>query len=183
MPASATGSLDAFDADPRQWRFTVFTDIPELRGRRVCTMGLLKGIAIRGARRAAMEEVDSVSVSVESGIAGDRHGDFAERQVTILSTSDWQAACDELNADLSWTMRRANLLLDGMVLPRAPGARVRIGECLLEITGETDPCERMDEQYDGLRRALTPDWRGGRTCRVVSGGGIRVGDSAEIVGV
>ena len=143
-------------------------------------MGQLTGIAIRGASRAAMEEVSSVPVSVEAGLAGDRHGAFAERQVTILSVADWRVACGELGADLPWTVRRANLLLDGVVLPRTVGARVRIGDCLLEITGETDPCERMDEQHDGLRRALTPDWRGGRTCRVVSGGELRVGDPAEI---
>ena len=146
-------------------------------------MGQLKGIAIRGASRAAMEEVDFVSVSVEAGLAGDRHGDRASRQVTILSAADWRAACGELGADLPWTARRANLLLDGVDLPRAAGDRVAIGQCLLEITGETGPCGRMDEQRDGLRRALTPDWRGGRTCRVVSGGEIRVGDPARIVGV
>lgn len=146
-------------------------------------MGRLKGIAIRSASRAAMEEVDSVSVSVESGLAGDRHGDMAARQVTVLSAADWRAVCDELGADLPWTARRANLLLDGVDLPRVAGVRVGIGQCLLEITGETDPCGRMDEQRDGLRRALTPDWRGGRTCRVVSGGEIQVGDPARIVGV
>ncbi len=145
-------------------------------------MGRLTGIAVRGASRAPMEEVDSVRVAVESGLAGDRHGDFADRQVTILSAADWRAACGELGADLPWTVRRANLLLDGVVLPRAAGARVRVGECVLEITGETDPCERMDEQHDGLRRALTPDWRGGRTCRVVSGGELRVGDPAGVAG-
>lgn len=146
-------------------------------------MGRLKGIAIRGASRAAMEEVAAVSVSVESGLAGDRHGSIVARQVTVLSAADWRATCDELGADLPWTVRRANLLLDGVDLPRAAGARVRIGQCLLEITGETGPCERMDEQRDGLRRALTPDWRGGRTCRVVSGGEIRVGDPAGIASV
>ena len=146
-------------------------------------MGQLKGIAIRSASLAAMEEVDSVSVSVESGLAGDRHGDRAARQVTVLSAADWRAVCDELGADLPWTARRANLLLDGVDLPRAAGIRVGIGRCLLEITGETGPCGRMDERHDGLRRALTSGWRGGRTCRVVSGGEIRVGDPARIVGV
>lgn len=144
-------------------------------------MGQLMGIARRSARRAPMEEVDAASVSIQSGISGDYRGEAEGRQVTILASQDWQAACSDVGTDLPWTTRRANLLIDGVVLPRTAGARVQIGDCILEVTGETDPCERMDEQHDGLRQALTPSWRGGCTCRVVSGGDIRIGDSAEIV--
>ena len=35
----------------------------------------------------------------------------------------------------------------------------------LEVTGETDPCERMEEIQPGLFQALAPGWRGGVTCR------------------
>lgn len=130
-----------------------------------------------------MEEVQSATVSVESGISGDYRGEMKGRQVTILASQDWQAACAEIGTDLPWTTRRANLLVDDVILPHAAGARIKIGDCVLEVTGETDPCERMDEQHDGLRQALVPSWRGGCTCDVVSGGEIQVGDSAEIIGV
>lgn len=146
-------------------------------------MGQLKGIARRGARRAPMEEVDAATISVESGISGDHKGQVTSRQVTVLAAEDWQAACTDVGTDLPWITRRANLLVDGLDLPQTAGVQIKIGGCVLEITGETDPCERMDEQHDGLRRALTPDWRGGRTCRVVTGGDIRIGDTAEIIGV
>ena len=85
-------------------------------------MGQLKGIAIRGASRAAMEEVDSVSVSVEAGLAGDRHGDMAARQVTVLSATDWRAVCDELGADLPWTVRRANCCSTAWISPASLAA-------------------------------------------------------------
>ena len=146
-------------------------------------MGQLKGIARRAAQRAPMEEVDAASVSIQSGISGDYRGEAKGRQVTILASEDWKAACEDVGAELPWTTRRANILVEGLMLPRAVGARVKIGDSVLEVTGETDPCERMDEQHDGLRQALTPSWRGGCTCRVVTGGDIRVGDSAEIISV
>ena len=39
----------------------------------------------------------------------------------------------------------------------------------------------MDLQRQGLRAALTPDWRGGRTARVIEGGRLRVGDALTLV--
>ena len=134
-------------------------------------------------KRATMEEIESASVSIQSGIDGDYRGEVKGRQVTILASQDWQAACTEVGTALPWTIRRANLLVDDVILLRSAGARIKIGDCVLEITGETDPCERMDEQHAGLRRALVPSWRGGCTCDVISGGDIQVGDSAEIIDV
>ncbi len=143
-------------------------------------MGVLKGIATKTEKRAAMVEAVAAQVSVAAGVGGDYRGRLLpERQITVMAAEDWAAACAEAGAVLPWTVRRANLLVEGVVLSRNTGARLRIGGCLLEITGETDPCSRMDEQHDGLTAALRPDWRGGRTCRVIEGGAIRVGDAVD----
>ena len=45
---------------------------------------------------------------------------------------------------------------------------------------ETAPCERMDEQHQGLRAALTPDWRGGVSCKVLNDATIKVGDGVAV---
>ena len=58
------------------------------------------------------------------------------------------------------------------------GATLHIGDVVLKITDETAPCARMDEAAAGLRRALTPDWRGGVCCQVVRGG--QVSTSTEV---
>jgi MOSC domain-containing protein YiiM len=101
--------------------------------------------------------------------------------VTILFAQDWAAACAALGETCAWTIRRANLLVEGVANPREAGGLIEIGQALLLITGETDPCSRMDAQWPGLRDALTPDWRGGVTARVVRGGAIRAGDQARLV--
>jgi len=62
------------------------------------------------------------------------------------------------------------------------GQQVRIGGVVLEITEETKPCSRMDEAHDGLRQALVPEWRGGVTCRVISGGPLTIGDPVTLIG-
>jgi MOSC domain-containing protein YiiM len=148
--------------------------------------GRLAGIALRGARRAPMVEHASVVISCEAGLDGDHKGArFPRRQVTVLAREAWRAALQDLDdgagaPDLPWTARRANLLVEAVDLPRARGGLIKIGEVQLEVTGQTVPCRRMDEALRGLAKALHPDWRGGVTCRVITGGVIRLGDMVEV---
>ncbi len=142
--------------------------------------GRLLGIARRERKRAPMQALERASVTGETGVAGDFRGRPGDRQVTVLARESWEAACRELGTEIAWTSRRANLLVEGLALAERAGDRIVIGDTVLEITGETDPCSRMDEASPGLRLALTPDWRGGVCCRVVSGGEIRIGDSVRL---
>lgn len=132
--------------------------------------GTLVAIARRGHSRGAMEELGLTEITLDQGILGDFRGQPGGRQITVLALADWQAACTELGVELPWTMRRANLLVDGLRLRATTDAVLRLGDVVLQITGETEPCSRMDEAAAGLCRALTPDWRGGVCCRVLEGG-------------
>ncbi len=117
--------------------------------------GTLIGIARRPVSRAPMEELSHVAVSPDFGIEGDSKGiKFPKRQVTLLQRELWEEALLALgNPDLHWTARRANLLVEGVHLPRGAGSEIAIGNVRLEVTAETTPCARMDEMYQGLRRA------------------------------
>ncbi|MBX2832832.1 MAG: MOSC domain-containing protein [Rhodospirillales bacterium] len=137
----------------------------------------LIGIARKAKSHAPMETLDQVDVTTKLGVDGDYRGKLRRRQVTILSEEGWKAACNDINRpDLDWTIRRANLFVRGIELPQIPGSKLRIGSVIFEVTGETDPCERMDEAALGLKAAMTPEWRGGVTCRVIQDGVIRCGD-------
>lgn len=149
--------------------------------------GRLIGIARRAARRAPMETVESVEIGANAGVEGDHKGaKFPRRGVTVLAREAWEAALADLarsgNADdLAWTARRANLLVEGVELPRALGGIVRVGAVVLEVTYPTTPCQRMDEAREGLMRALYPDWRGGVTCRVLEGGRVALDDAVAVL--
>ena len=142
--------------------------------------GRLLGIARKSKSRAPMEELEASDLTPETGLSGDYRGKLRRRQVSVLSREAWEDACREHGKDLPWTMRRANLLIEGLELKEAKGARLRIGDTVLEVHCETDPCSRMDEASPGLRDALEPDWRGGVCCRVISGGPIQIGDRVEV---
>ena len=144
-------------------------------------MGRLAGIARREKKRAPMETLESADINATTGVAGDSRGKPGNRQVTLLSARDWQAACEELGADVPWTARRANLFVDDMDLPKAAGHIVAIGPVRLRTTIEVAPCSRMDEQAPGLRKALQDDWRGGVACEVIEGGLVSVGDDVSVI--
>ena len=144
-------------------------------------MSILKSIAIKTKPRAAMQERDFADITVEKGITGDLRGSQAGRQITILDQSAWQNTCNAIDADLPWTTRRANLLVDGIEFREGDvGKSIRIGEVRLEIMQETYPCSLMDQQHQGLRKELLTEWRGGVCCNVLTAGSIQVGDQVEI---
>ena len=148
-------------------------------------MGTIAGIARRAAPRAPMEVLNSAEITVERGVADDVRGRLKpggrnRRQVTLMERADWEAAIAQIGVALPWQLRRANLLVEGLDLPQRAGARLRVGSALLEITGECDPCFRMDAIAPGLAAALTPDWRGGVLARVLDSGDVAVGDEIRI---
>lgn len=143
------------------------------------TSAKLLGIAIKPKRLQPMHTLAAVELSVELGVAGDSRGKPGPRQVTVLSQSAWRAACADLGVDLPWTTRRANLLVDDLPLLHSTGSRIVIGQAVLEITGETDPCSRMEKAHAGLFEALNSDWRGGVCCRVIQGGALALGMEIE----
>lgn len=145
-------------------------------------MGRLSGIARREGKRATMETLSTAEISAATGVAADFRGRPGKRQVTVLSSKDWQAACGELGKELPWTTRRANLLVDDIDLPQSAGAILEIGAVRLQVTMEVDPCSRMEEQVAGLQKALSPDWRGGVACTVLQGGTVSIGDTVNVLG-
>ena len=152
------------------------------RVHRVCMSGRLIGIARRSARRTPMQEIAIGLITQERGLIGDFKGaKYPRRQITVLALEDWQAALSELGrADLPWTARRADLLVEGQDLPQAAAGILRIGPVRLEVTAQAYPCARMEEVQSGLLSALAKDWRGGVTCRVLEGGPIALGDPVEV---
>lgn len=141
----------------------------------------LLSIATRSQKNGPMQTSEHTCITSDAGLEKDFRRPPSDRQVTVLSSIQWQQACNELDVELPWTARRANLLVDKIEFSENMlGKFIVIGDLILEITGETDPCKKMDQFHQGLKQALTPNWRGGVCCKVLHGGSIQVGDKVEL---
>lgn len=129
-----------------------------------------------------MDEHAGASITFLTGVGSDSRGlKRGKRQVTVLSSEAWRASCDEMKVEMPWTTRRANLLISGIDLKNSSGKKLQIGDCQLEITGELEPCSRMDAQFEGLTKTLEKNWRGGVCCRILSEGSVSLGDEVQLI--
>lgn len=151
-------------------------------------MAFIAGIAFKDSKRSPMKEVSFIDITVRGGLNGDfrgKGGVTRNRQVTVSSVQQWEQVCRELGVSLPWPTRRSNLYIDGLIFgPEDVGKIICIdifSKVELEITGETEPCKRMDEAYPGLKDALSVEWRGGVTCRVIKGGTVYLNSLVQLI--
>jgi MOSC domain-containing protein YiiM len=109
------------------------------------------------------------------GLAGDRWRGSATgaRQVTLIAAEHLAAIASFLGRDsVPPEALRRNLVTQGVNLLALKGRRFRIGDALLEHSGECHPCSRMEEAFGpGGYNAVRG--HGGITARVIEGGAIR----------
>ncbi len=115
------------------------------------------------------------------GVQGDRHAGRPERQVSILD-AETVAELAGRGMPVSPGVLGENITVEGVPVMQLPeGARLRIGNAELEITGDRPACrEMLDVHADALRAMVG---RSGKMARVVRGGTVRPGDPIEVLGV
>jgi MOSC domain-containing protein YiiM len=124
--------------------------------------------------RAPLVPVPRVNAVLETGLDGDRHAKLDSRRQVLLVG---QEVLDEFGLEPGAIREQVTvrgLDLDKLVF----GARIRVGEALLEVAGPCAPCARMDEVKSGLQKALAG--RRGRFVRVVQAGSFSVGDTLHL---
>ncbi len=139
---------------------------------RVCWIGL------RPHKGAPLDVVQEVAADVEQGLIGDRFNGRpgAARQVTLIQQEHLQAVALILSRDaVDPALVRRNIVVAGINLLALKKHRFRIGDAVLEATGNCQPCSLMERQlgaggYNAMRG------HGGITATVVQGGRICVGD-------
>lgn len=136
-------------------------------------------IHVAKGRRLPMRSVDNVEVEPGKGIVGDRYHGAKHRQVSVQSQDALDEASAILGADVPAELTRRNLTISGAVVPREPGALIRIGDVLLEVVRVAAPCKLLDDTIGaGAQEAMRR--RGGSVCRVLEGGAITVGNAVEL---
>ncbi len=142
--------------------------------------GRIAGIAVRTSRMGPMREIAEAIATAGAGLEADLRVS-RRRGLTLISAEGWAEAIRELEIDLPWYSRRANVLVEGFPLETSIGEVLTVGEVKVKIHGETEPCPAMDEVHPGLQAALRPNLRAGVYGEVVAGGAIRINDTIAFV--
>ena len=144
--------------------------------------GRVEWIGLRPAREVPMVEAQRVYATTGKGLQGDRYGSGSgKRGVTLLQAEHLPViAALSAHASVAPAQLRRNLVVSGLPLVALKGRRFRIGEVLLEGTGECDPCSRMEATlgpggFNAMRN------HGGLCARILEGGWIALGDAVVAI--
>ncbi|MCO6491111.1 MAG: MOSC domain-containing protein [Phaeodactylibacter sp.] len=143
--------------------------------------GKIEWIGRRPQKRGAVEAVPGARLTPEAGLSGDHYsGRSGKRQVTLIQAEHLPAVAAILRiGEVDPALTRRNILVSGINLLALKGQQFRLGEALLEYTGECHPCSRMEENFGpGGFNAMRG--HGGITARVIQGGTISVGDAVSL---
>jgi len=120
--------------------------------------------------RLPMEPVTAAKAIENLGLAGDQHARADSKRQVLLIEAETLEKLGLRAGDV-----RENITTRGIALMELPlGTRLRIGEAMLELTVECEPCSLMDELRPGLRETLKG--QRGMLARVTQSGTLSVGD-------
>lgn len=142
--------------------------------------GELVWIGLRPAPQAAMLLVEEVLAEAESGLAGDRYCGSGKRQVTLIQWEHLAVFSSFVRQQVTPELLRRNLAIRGINLLALKNRTFKIGETVLQTTGQCHPCSRMEQVlgpggYNAMRG------HGGLTARIVRSGVLRLGDRLTVL--
>lgn len=129
----------------------------------------------RGELPVILKEVEAIA---DRGLDGDHYASKGgKRQVTLIQAEHIAAVSSMLGREMIDPLSlRRNVVVHGINLQSLKGKQFKLGEAVLEHTGDCHPCSRMEENLgEGGYNAMRG--HGGITAKVISSGIIRSGDS------
>lgn len=144
-------------------------------------VGVVDFISIRPKRRQMPVSVESV-VANDFGLEGDHFSSSfsKKRAVTLIQKEHLEAVSKILGKQVDPLLTRRNIVISGINLLSLKGQKFKIGEAILEGTGECHPCSRMEENF-GTGGYNAMRGHGGLTAKVIQAGEIKLGDSVSFL--
>ncbi|MBO0725085.1 MAG: MOSC domain-containing protein [Blastocatellia bacterium] len=142
--------------------------------------GKLVGVYVGSRKGEGKTSVESAELIAGHGLCGDSHaGRDPDRQVSLFGVETLRAIQNE-GFEVSAGSLSANLFTENIDLNSLkPGARLRIGEAVIEIAEARKPCRSITRIDNRLPKLLFGQC--GQVGRVVKSGVARVGDEIEIM--
>lgn len=120
----------------------------------------------------------AVELEVERGVVGDAHAGPWHRQVSLLAVESVEKM-RTMGADVGPGDFGENVTTEGVAVAELPvGRRLRLGDCLLEVTQIGKVCHDRCAIYYQAGDCVMP--REGIFARVLEGGMLRPGDEIRV---
>ncbi|HEU0185087.1 MAG TPA: MOSC domain-containing protein [Blastocatellia bacterium] len=142
--------------------------------------GKLAGVYVGTRKGEGKTSVESAELIADHGLRGDSHaGRDPDRQVSLFAVETLRAIRSE-GFEVSAGSLSANLFTENIDLNSLnPGARLRVGEAIIEIAEARAPCRSITKIDNRLPKRLFGQC--GQVARIVKSGVARVGDEVEIM--
>ena len=142
--------------------------------------GKLVGVYIGPRKGEGKTSVDSAELIADHGLRGDSHaGRDPDRQVSLFAVETLREIQNE-GFEVSAGSLSANLFTENIDLNSlTPGARLRVGEAIVEIAEARKPCRSITQIHNRLPKRLFGQC--GQVGRVVKSGVARVGEVVEVI--
>ncbi len=139
--------------------------------------GKLEWIGISTAVRSDIKSINAIKLIANSGLEGDHHAKRSggSRQVTLIQAEHLPVISALCQRNVTAELLRRNLVISGLNLIALKNSQFKIGDAILEGTGQCHPCSRMEEIL-GQGGFNAVRGHGGITAKVLFGGTIRIGD-------
>ncbi len=139
--------------------------------------GTIVAVSISGKKGERKTPVAAVELRENHGIAGDAHAGEWHRQVSLLAAESIRKM-QALGLAVAAGDFAENITTEGVDLVSLPvGARLRLGEALLEVTQIGKECHTRCAIYHQAGDCVMP--KEGIFARVVRGGVVRPGEAIE----
>ena len=143
-------------------------------------IGKLAGVYVGSRKGEGKTSVESAELIAGHGLRGDSHaGRDPDRQISLFAAETLREIQNE-GFEASAGSLSANLFTENIDLDSLkPGARLRVGEAVIEIAEARKPCLSITKIDNRLPKRLFGQC--GQVARIITGGVARVGDGVEII--
>lgn len=146
-------------------------------------IGSVEWIGVRTQRKGFVKELTEVEAVEDQGLDEDHYSGKpgSKRQVTLIQSEHLPVLANIMKINsIDPALVRRNLVVSGINLLSIKNHRFKVGEVVLEGTGDCAPCSRMEENL-GAGGWNAMRGHGGITARVIVGGTIKQGDAVHLI--
>ena len=143
-------------------------------------------LGITAKNNQPIKEVNSIEVSANKGIVGDRHfHDFNDpyNQLSLIESENIDEYNIKFGLNIPYINFRRNIITKGIKLNDLIEKKLKIGNVELKAIELCRPCRHLTEMLDQKNILKEFMRKGGLRCQILSSSKINIGDKIEVINI